>query len=317
VVQGDSLERGTMRIFNLITMGIFMCCMAGCSSVCNCSNNQQGIIAAGATLQTVSTEFKFTEGPAADKDGNVYFTDQPNDRIMRYTADGKMEIFMQPCGRSNGLYIDADGKLIACADEKSELWRIDIKTKQHEVLVKDFDGKLLNGPNDAWVHPAGWIYFTDPFYKRSYWSPARDAMEQSCQGVYRFDPDTQKVIRLVDDLKQPNGIIGTPDGKKLYVADIKGKKIYVYDIGPDGALSDKKLFCKPGSDGMTIDCCGNVYLTGDGVLVFNSDGKQIEHIKVPQRWTANVTFGGKDRKTLFITASTGFYSLKMNVCGVK
>jgi gluconolactonase len=291
--------------------------MAGCSSVCRCPNNQQGLIAKGATLQTISTEFQFTEGPANDKDGNVYFTDQPNDRIMRYSTDGKLETFMQPCGRSNGMEFDNAGKLIACADEKNELWRIDVKTRQHEVLVSGFDGKLLNGPNDAWVHPKGWIYFTDPFYKRPWWNPARDSTQQSCQGVYRYDPATQKVVRLVDDLKQPNGIIGTPDGKKLYVADIKDKKTYVYTIGADGSLADGKLFCQPGSDGMTIDCCGNVYLTGDGVLVFDSNGKQIEHIKVPQRWTANVTFGGKDRKTLFITASTGFYSLKMNVFGVK
>jgi gluconolactonase len=304
-----------LSIVDLITTAALVFYGAGCSSVCRCPDNQQGIIAPGATPQEISMEFQFTEGPAADKDGNIYFTDQPNDRIMRYSTDGKMETFMQPSGRSNGLYFDSAGYLIACADEKNELWRINVKTKQHEVLVKDFDGKLLNGPNDVWVHPAGRIYFTDPLYVRPYWK--RGPMEQSCRGVYRYDPAGQKVVRLIDDFEQPNGIIGTPDGKKLYVADIKAKKTYVYTIRPDGTPADKKLFCRPGSDGMTIDCCGNVYLTGDGVLVFGSDGKQIEHIKIPQRWTANVTFGGKDRKTLFITAGTGFYSLKMNVCGVK
>jgi gluconolactonase len=314
-----------MKIYNLqlticnftgiiaVVVLLFAC---GCAMKC-CIPAQKGIIAKGATLQTISTEFKFTEGPAADKDGNVYFTDQLNDRIMRYSTDGKMETFMQPSGRSNGMHFDNAGKLISCADEKSQLWRIDVKTKQHEVLVKDFDGKFLNGPNDAWVHPTGRIYFTDPFYKRPWWNPPRDSIEQSCKGVYLFDPATQKVVRLVDDLLQPNGIVGTPDGKKLYVADIDDKKTYVYTIRPDGTLADKKLFCQPGSDGMTIDNRGNVYLTGDGVMVFDPDGKQIEHIKVPQQWTANVTFGGKDKKTLFITATTGFYSLKMNVCGVK
>jgi gluconolactonase len=283
--------------------------------ISQCPTEPKSIIAPGATLQAISTEFKFTEGPTSDKDGNVYFTDQPNDRIMRYSTDGKLETFMQPCGRSNGMEFDNAGKLISCADEKNELWRIDVKTKQHEVLVKDFEGKLLNGPNDMWVHPAGGIYFTDPLYVRPWW--AAGGVRQSCKGVYLFNPATQKVTRLVDDLQQPNGIIGTPDGKKLYVADIDAKKTYVYTIGADGTLADKKLFCQPGSDGMTIDCRGNVYLTGDGVMVFDPDGKQIEHIKVPQRWTANVTFGGKDHKTLFMTASTGFYSLKMNVCGIK
>ncbi len=103
-----------------------------------------GIIAPGATLQTLATDFKFTEGPASDAEGNVYFTDQPNDRIMKWTVDGKFETFMQPCGRSNGLCFDGQGKLIACADEKNELWSIDVKTKQVTVLIKDYQGKLLN-----------------------------------------------------------------------------------------------------------------------------------------------------------------------------
>ena len=130
--------------------------------------------------------------------------------------------------------------------------------------------------------------------------------------VQHLSPDYKKLIRVTEDLQQPNGIIGTPDGKKLYVADIKAGKTYVYDINLDGTLKNKKLFCSLGSDGMTIDCCGNIYLTGDGVIVFNSKGKQIEHIKVPQNWTANVCFGGADRQTLFITASKGLYTLRMN-----
>jgi gluconolactonase len=101
------------------------------------------------------------------------------------------------------------------------------------------------------------------------------------------------------------------------VADIKDRKTIAYDIGPDGSLGGKRLFCTPGSDGMTLDHCGNVYLTGDGVRVFNASGEQIEHIAIPQRWTANVTFGGKDRKTLFITAGPAVYTLKMNICGAQ
>ena len=117
------------------------------------------------------------------------------------------------------------------------------------------------------------------------------------------------------DLVQPNGIIGTPNGKKLYVADIGDRKTYSFKINKDGTLSDRKLFTEMGSDGMTIDSKGNVYLTGKGVTVFNKKGEQIEHIPIDEGWTANVTFGGKDRQTLFITAMGSVYTLRMKVRG--
>ena len=270
------------------------------------------VIAPDAELEKLAGDFKFTEGPAADAAGNVFFTDQPNDRILRWSTDGELSTFLQPSGRSNGLYFDAEGNLWACADEKNELWRIDTDGKA-TVVVKDYDGKLLNGPNDLWIRPDGGIYFTDPFYKRDYWD--RGPEEQDVQAVYYLGPDDQTLTRVADDLQQPNGIIGTPDGKTLYVADIRGRKTYAYEIQEDGTLANKRLFCELGSDGMTIDSDGNVYLTGGGVTVFDKEGKQIEHIDVPERWTANVCFGGADRKTLFITASTGLYSLAMRVQG--
>ena len=122
---------------------------------------------------------------------------------------------------------------------------------------------------------------------------------------------------MADDLRQPNGIIGTPDGELLYVADIGADKTYVYDVNADGTLSGKRLFCEQGSDGMTIDHEGNVYLTGRGVTVFDSSGTKIAHIPVPEGWTANVTFGGKDRDLLFVTASKGIYGIKMRVRGAR
>ncbi len=139
--------------------------------------------------------------------------------------------------------------------------------------------------------------------------------EETSLETHALSPDGKKLIRVADDLKKPNGIIGTPDDMTLYVADIGARKTYSYDIQPDGALKNKKLFCESGSDGMTIDERGNVYLTGRGVIVFDKSGKQIEQIKVPETWTANVCFGGKDRKTLFITATKGFYGIRMNVKG--
>ena len=270
------------------------------------------IIAPGATLKKLAGDFSFTEGPACDAEGNVFFTDQPNDRILKWSTDGKLTTFMHPCGRSNGLSFDRDGNLWACADEKNELWRIDPAGKA-TVVVKNYQGKLLNGPNDVWIQPQGGLYITDPYYQRDYW---KRGPKESPECVYHLSADGQTLTRVTDDLKQPNGIIGTPDGKTLYVADIGAQKTYRYSIQQDGSLKNKTLFCSLGSDGMTIDDQGNVYLTGKGVTVFDSDGKQIEHIDVAEPWTANVCFGGKDRHTLFITASKNFYSLQMRVKGV-
>jgi gluconolactonase len=283
----------------------------------NVAMAQQGEspVAPGAKPEKISAAYLFTEGPAADRDGNVYFTDQPNDRIVRWdAADGKFTDWLKPCGRSNGLCFDNDGKtLIACADDKNELWAIDVGTKKSTVLVNGkYDGKLLNGPNDVWVRPDGGLYFTDPFYKRDYWN--RGPSEQ-VEAVYYLAPDRRTLTRVADDLKQPNGIIGTPDGKTLYVADIGGKKTYSYDIGADGKLSNKKLFCEMGSDGMTLDDQGNVYLTGKGVTVFDRTGKKVAQIEIKEPWTANVCFGGKDRNILFITASKAIYTVKMSVKG--
>jgi gluconolactonase len=274
------------------------------------------VIAKGAEVETLAGGFRFTEGPAADKDGNVYFTDQPNNRILKWSVDQKeLSVFHEDGGRANGLYFDKAGDLLSCSDMDNELWKID-GDGNHTVLVAGFEGKKLNGPNDLWVHPKGGIYFTDPLYRRNYWT--RDPnMQQDGEHVYYLSPDYKKLIRVEDGLEQPNGIIGSPDGKRLYVADIKAQKTYVYEIRPDGRLANRKLFTAMGSDGMTIDVKGNIYLTGKGVFVFNPEGEQIEHIPVGANWTANVCFGGKDRRTLFITASECLYSLRMKVAGVR
>lgn len=276
----------------------------------------ESVIAPGAKLEKLGAGYAFTEGPAVDRDGNVFFTDQPNDRIVKWSAaDGKFSDWLKPAGRANGTYFDKAGNLIACADEKNELWSIS-PDKKVTVLLTNFGDKLLNGPNDLWIRPDGGLYFTDPLYKRNYWK--RDpAMQQDGQHVYFITPDRKTVTRVATDLRQPNGIIGTPDGKTLYVADIGARKSYAYDIQPDGALANKRLFCELGSDGMTIDNEGNVYLTGRGVTVFDKTGKQIEQIPVPEGWTANVTFGGKDRDLLFITASKSVYGVKTRVKGVR
>ena len=169
------------------------------------------------------------------------------------------------------------GNLIACADEHNELWSI-APDKKVTVLVKDFQGKYLNGPNDVWVAPNGAMYITDPFYKRKWWDHSTMALTN--EEVFYLSPDRKKLTRVTDDLKKPNGITGTPDGKTLFVADIEADQTWRYDILPDGSLTNKTLFCAKGSDGMTIDEEGDLYLCGHGVTVFDKTGKQIEHIDV-------------------------------------
>jgi gluconolactonase len=271
-----------------------------------------GVVAPGARIEKLAGGFAFTEGPTSDASGNVYFTDQPNNRIMRWSVDGVLSTFLQPSGRSNGMYFDARGNLLACADERTELWAIG-RDGTHTVLAKAFAGKPLNGPNDVWVRPDGALYFTDPFYKRDWWDYA--ARPQDSEQVYFLSADRRSLRRVTTDLDQPNGIIGTPDGRSLYVADIRAGKTYAFDIQPDGTLTNRRLRCELGSDGMTLDTEGNLYLTGQGVSVCAPDGRTIEHIDVPEPWTANVSFGGRDHKTLFITASTGLYAIRLRVGG--
>lgn len=271
------------------------------------------LIQKGASLVQVSKQFTFTEGPAVDKKGNIFFTDQPNDKIWKYSADGKLSLFMDKTGRSNGLYIDKKGRLIACADEKNELWAID-KGKV-SVLLDNIKGLKANGPNDLWIDPKGGIYFTDPYYQRDYWTRKKPEIDK--QNVYYLAKGAKEVILVDGDLKQPNGIVGTSDGKYLFVADIRDSKTYRYEIQTDGKLANRQLFAPMGSDGMTLDSQGNLYLTGRGVTIYNKEGEKLGNIPVPSNWVGNICFGGKDRKTLFITASESIYTLQMQVKGVE
>jgi len=265
-----------------------------------------------ATL--ISHQFSFTEGASVDKHGNVFFTDQPNDKIWEYDVDGKLSVFLDKAGRSNGTYFDQKGNLLACADEKDELWLIS-PDKKITKLLTNYQGHRLNGPNDVWIDNKGGIYFTDPYYQRPYWD--RTVSDMKGQYVFYLPKGKSEPVLVADDLQQPNGIVGTPDGKYLYVADIKANKTYKYTIGKNGLLSDKQLVIKQGSDGMTLDEKGNIYLTGNGVTVYNPEGKKIVHIAIPEKWTANLCFAGKNKDELFITASEGIYTIKMKVHGVE
>jgi gluconolactonase len=211
------------------------------------------------------------------------------------------------------MYFDGAGNLIACADEKNALWSI-APDRTVTILRDSYNGKPFNGPNDVWVRPDGGLYFTDPYYQREWWAHQR--MPQDSQQVYFLSADRQHLLRVTRDLVKPNGIIGTADGKSLFVADIEANKTWRFDIALDGRLSGATIVVEQGSDGMTLDAEGHLYLTGDGVLVFDASGRQVEHIRIPEeKWTANVCFGGRDRCTLFITASTGLYAIRMRVTG--
>jgi len=272
------------------------------------------VVAPGAELKKLSDQFAFSEGPAVNKKGDIYFTDQPNDKIWRYDRNGKLSLFMDKTGRSNGLYFDQHGNLISCADEKNELWSIS-PDKKVTVLLSHFEGKRLNGPNDLWIDPHGGIYFTDPYYQRAYWD--RKQPDISGQKVYYLPKGKSQAIIVEDSVERPNGIVGTPDGKYLYVADIKANKTYRYEINHDGSLKDRQEFIPQGSDGITLDNEGNLYITGKGVTVYSNKGEMLGNIPVPSKWVGNICFGGKDRRTLFITASESVYTLQMQVKGVE
>ncbi len=282
--------------------------MLAVSVTCFCTG-QESVVAPGAMVEKLAGGFSFVEGPAGDAQGNIFFTDIPNNRIHKWSFDGKLTAFRENSGGANGLYFDKDGNLLVCEGGGHRLISIDPKG-QVTVLADSYQNKKFNSLNDLWIDPNGGIYFTDPRYGN------RDNMEQDGEHVYYLSADRRNVIRVIDDMVRPNGLIGTGDGKLLYVADHGGRKTFVYTINQDGTLSNKKLFAPEGSDGMTMDNEGNVYLTTNTVAVYNSSGQEIETIKVPEQ-PANVTFGGKDNQTLFITARTSLYSVRMRVKGAE
>jgi gluconolactonase len=297
--------------------------------------------------------FNFTEGPSVDKKGNVFFTDQPNDKIYKWdAATDEITLFKTGTGRSNGTYFDNNGFLITCADMHGELWAIDKHGKHEKIYVDNYGGKLLNGPNDIWINPVnGGMYFTDPIFGRDYWDDSDPRKVNLWPGtsqqanpigsnhggyVYYLNPSNKQLTRVATEALGwspslwPNGIVGTPDGKKLYVNkwgfNTATSGTWVFDINSDGTLSNMEKFADMGGDGMTMDELGNVYICRNiGITVFNPDGDQILHISPPPGWDniSNACFGGQDGKTLFMTVSVGFgatgqgsvWGLQMNVKG--
>ena len=292
----------TVKVFAFPALTILLL-LAGCSMLSS-SGGRTPVIAPGEELKKIASGFTWAEGPVEDREGNLFFTDNRENLLHRMTPDGTVSVFLKEAHRANGLFLDRDGCIIACTGTPKQLVSMD-RHGTMTVVVDSFEGKTLNAPNDLWIDPKGGIYFTDPYWGKE---KGRDRV------LYLF-PDRKKLILATGEMIKPNGVLGTPDGKRLYVSDWNEKKTYVFTINEDGTLSDRKLFAPEGDDGLTMDTEGNVYLTGDAVTVYNSTAKKIETIEIPET-AANVCFGGKDKRTLYITARTSLYSISMRVKGM-
>jgi gluconolactonase len=265
------------------------------------------VVAPGAKLTKIDGSFEFTEGPAADVQGHVYFSDVRASRTYRWSPNGKIALFRGDTGNANGLAFDKAGNLLACEGGRGRVVAIDPQGRVTAV-ADQYQGKPFNQPNDLWIDPQGGVYFSDPIY-------GRGQKTQDGEHVYYVSPDRKRVVRVIDDMVRPNGLVGTSDGKTLYVTDHGAKRTYVYVIEPDGSLSHKRLFAPVGADGMKLDSEGNVYMAEKGILVYDSAGKHRETIEVPEPPT-NLCFAGPDHRTLFITARPAIYTLEMRVAGV-
>jgi gluconolactonase len=222
-----------------------------------------GLVAAGAQEQgfeRVLHGFRFTEGPAVDAAGNLYFTDIPESKIYRYTPDGELSVYLENTDGANGLFFDADGNLVACAGGARQIVRYAADGGK-TVLLDQFEGKKLNSPNDLWINPDGGIYFTDPRYGDT------ESMELDGMDVYYFHPGKGKMTRVIDHMTRPNGIIGSHDGKKLYVVDEGEDEFYVFDIKKPGKLENQTRLLYEGADGVSIDDAGNIYVTAENSIL--------------------------------------------------
>jgi gluconolactonase len=260
--------------------------------------------------------FKFTEGPAADRDGNVYFSDIPNQRIHKVDADGKLSVFREKSNNANGLMLNAKGEIVAC-EMAGQVVAYSPDGKSRRVLADKYNGERFNAPNDLVIDRQGGVYFTDPAFG------APMPLPQGKTAVYYIAPGGE-VTRLIDDLPNPNGVILSPDEKTLYVIPSGQAEMMAYPVESPGKIGKGKVFCKlkqrreggkSGGDGLTVDTRGNLYITSDlGLQVYNPSGDLLGIIALPEQ-PANVTFGGRDLKTLYVTARTSLYTVPMQATG--
>jgi gluconolactonase len=266
-------------------------------------------------VQRLHTGFAFTEGPAADDAGNLYFTDIPGNRIHLLDTKGKLSVFVEPSGHCNGLMV-VGNRLLAC-EMDGQLKEYNLQDKSQTTLADKYEDTRFNAPNDLVIDRSGGIYFTDPRFR------APDPWPQKKEAVYYRAADGQ-LTRLMDDRKAPNGIILSPDEKTLYVIPSLEKQMWAFPVEGPGKIGKGRVFCElqqaagqsnSGGDGLTVDTQGNLYITSAlGVQVFDPEGKQLGVIEFPEQ-PANVAFGGKDRRSLFVTARTSLYVVPMESQG--
>jgi gluconolactonase len=288
-----------------------------------------------------ATSVAFLEGPAADKAGNVFFTDIWNNRIMRFDSRaGATSVWSADSGRANGLLFDAQGRLLICEGSefglggRRRITRADPASGAIEVLTDRFDGVQYNSPNDIAARVNGQIFFTDPCYGD------RTTMQMSHESVYRIDLDgTVRRVITQPTIQRPNGIALSPDEKTLYVVDscpVPGgnRKIWAFDLSADGVPGGQRLVFDfapgRGGDGMAVDQRGNLYIAAGiyrergphettdvppGIYIVTPQGKLIGRIPIPEDVLTNVTFGGDDLKTLYIAAGRTLYSIRVTVPG--
>ncbi len=274
-----------------------------------------GVLREGAQLKDISRDISFawSEGPAVDSVGNLFFSDVPNSRIYRYDINGNLSLELENTQGANGLYFDENDHLLIAQTESAKIVKMDELGLVSDIASRHSGGRF-NQTNDLWLAPNGDIYFTDPCYRCEQYTGTSQ--------VYRIAYGASVAERVTQDLFRPNGIVGTADGKVLFVSEEGGLNVtYRYLIEEDGSLSNKQVFADVGSDGMSIDCENNIYLTArDGsrspyISVRNINGVEIERIELEQD-TANVVFAGAERDTLFITAFTSVYAIKMRTRGI-
>jgi len=271
-------------------------------------------------VKKVEADCKFAEGPTVDRDGNLYFSDGPNDRVMKRTPDGELSVFLEPSGAANGLLIDQENRLLMCQSSREgggrAVVRVDLKTKEVTVLTSEYQGNRYIAPNDLCIDEKGRVYFTDPYYSGE--------KSQPSSGVYRIDPDGT-VALLVDDLQKPNGIVITPDGRTIYVSDRGTQNLHRYQVGEDGSLKPDGIVYDfspdRGIDGMWLDVEGNIYGAAGkgettGLFVISPEGKLLLHKPMPE-FSTNVTFGGKDRRDLYLTATSSVYHMRTRIPGAE
>jgi gluconolactonase len=268
-------------------------------------------------VKKLATGFQFTEGPVWDSSSDcLLFSDIPANRIYRWAPEEPVSVYREPSGNSNGLTFDLEGNLLTCEHGTRQMGKLS-RLSEYSVLIKNYQGKRLNSPNDVAVKSDGSIYFTDPPY-----GIKPEEQELDFQGIYRFRPDKQELTLLIDDMERPNGLTFSPDERVLYVADSSERRLVkAFDVEANGTLTNGRVFAEiksqyPGNpDGMKVDVEGNLYVATAGVWVFSEKGENLGIIKIPEI-PANLAWGDNDWRSLFITARTSLYQINMNVEGV-